>query len=297
MLKASIAALGFVLLLATAALTSIMVPHYRDLTIRTHHEIGDFASSLDVLYLKGAHERTETLVQSLAAANTSHVGINLCDQKQSIVLNPAARTYVRFPVQDLAERMKRARSAAPTAQPGANVNVIISSVDTGERKAFGSYTARHIKTTTEVYPQPGASTPASSEEMDGWYIDLPGLGCQDASSPVGFVSVGVLLGNFPAPNDRLHIIRTGNLPHGYALEQTTRRTEDGRTTEDKIVLLQFSEAPVDPSLFEIPPGYSPALRNLHGGYDMTKPDTLANRLAQLWAEVKSSAQQMFHNSN
>jgi hypothetical protein len=294
-LKTSIAALAFVMLLATAALTSILVPHYKDLTIRTHHEIGDFASSLDVLYLKGADERTETLVQSPAAASTSHIGINLCDQKQSIVLNPAAKTYVRFPVQDLGERLKRARSAAHAVQTGADVNVSINSIDTGERKAYGSYIARHIKTTTEVDPQPGASTPASTEEMDGWYIDLPGLGCQDASSPVGFVSVGVLLGNFPAPNDRLNIVRRGNSPHGYAIEQTTRRTEDGHTTEDRIELLQISEAPVNSSLFEIPDGYSPALRNLHGGYDMTRADTLANRLAQLWAEVKSSAQQMFHN--
>jgi hypothetical protein len=48
-------------------------------------------------------------------------------------------------------------------------------------------------------------------------------------------------------------------------------------------------------MFEIPGGYSPALRNLHGGYDMTKADTLANRLAQLWAEMKASAQQIFHD--
>ena len=294
-MKASITAFGLVLLLVTVALTSIMVPHYKDLTIRTHHEIGDFASSMDVLYLKGAHERTETVVQSPAAASTSHAGINLCDQKQSIVLNPAAKTYVRFPVQDLGERLKRARSAVQAPQSQANVDVVINSVDTGERKTYGSYTARHIRTTTEVDPEPGASTPASSEDTDGWYIDLPGLGCQDTSSPVGFVSVGVLLGNFPAPNDRLHISRSGNAPHGYAVEQISRRTEDGHTTEDRIELVQFSEAPVDPSMFEIPPGYSPALRNLRGGYDMTKADTLANRLAQLWAEMKASAQQMFHN--
>lgn len=297
MLKASITALGLVLVLASIALTSIMVPHYRDLTIRTHHDVGDFASSLDTLYLQGAHERTETIVQNPAAANTSHVGINLCDQKQSIVLNPSARTYVRFPVQDLAERIRRARSAVQAPQPQADVDVTINAVDTGERKVYGSYTARHIKTTTEVDPEPGAATPASSEETDGWYIDLPGLGCQDTNSPVGFVSVGVLLGNFPAPNDRLNIIRKGSAPHGYALEQTTLHTEDGHVTEDKIELLQISEAPVDPTIFQIPPGYSPALRNLHGGYDMTKPDTLANRLAQLWTEMKASAQQMFHNSN
>lgn len=292
----SILTLLTLLLLTTAALTSVVVPNFKDLTIRTHREVGDLSSSVDTLYLKGARERSETRVEKpTAASNALHIGISQCDQKQSIALNPAAKTYARFPIQDWAERMKRASRVQPNESGGAEVNVTIDSVDTGERKAFGSYTARHVKTTTEVDPGPGASVPASTEETDGWYIDLPGLGCQDSDN-IGFVWATTRLANTAAQHDRINITHLGTAAHGYALQQVIKRTEEGRTTLGKIELLEFSEAPINASIFEVPSGYSPALRTLQGGYDMTKPDTFANRLAQLWAELKASAQRAFSGS-
>ena len=293
----SIIALVSLLLLASAALTSVVVPNYKDLTIKTHREVGDFSSSIDTLYLKGPRERSETRVEKPTAANNSvHIGISQCDQKQSIALNPTARVYARFAIQDWAERMKHAPHVEQNEASGAEVNVTIESVDTGERKAFGSYIARHVKTVTEVDPGPGASVPASSEEMDGWYIDLPGLGCQESDNPIGFVWSSSRMGGESARRDRINITHLGTAPHGYALTQVIKRTEEGRTTVGKIELLEFSEAPVDWKLFEIPSGYSPALRTLQGGYDMTKADTFANRLAQLWAELKASAQRAFSGS-
>lgn len=293
----SIIALVSLLLLASAALTSVVVPNYKDLTIRTHREVGELSSSVDTLYLKGARERSETRVEKpSSASNTIHVGISQCDQKQSIALNPAAKVYARFPIQDWAERMKHAQHVEQSEASGAEVNVTIDSVDTGERKPFGSYVARHVKTTTEVEPGPGASVPESTEVMDSWYIDLPGLGCQDSENPIGFVWSSSRLGNGSAQRDRINITHLGTAPHGYALEQIIKRTEEGRTTVGKIELLEFSEAPVDAKLFDIPSGYSPALRTLQGGYDMSKPDTFGNRLAQLWAELKASAQRAFNGS-
>ncbi|HZQ67291.1 MAG TPA: hypothetical protein VFA68_02130 [Terriglobales bacterium] len=290
----SIIALLSLLLLASAALTSVVVPNYKDLTIRTHREVGELSSSIDTLYLKGPRERSETRVEKPAASNNSiHIGISQCDQKQSIALNPSARVYARFPIQDWAERIKRAPHVEQNEVSGAEVHVTIDSVDTGERKSFGSFTARHVKTTTEVEPGPGASLPASTEETDGWYIDLPGLGCQESQNGIGFVWSSSRLGNAPARHDRINITHLGTAPHGYALEQVIKRTEDGRTMVGKIELLEFSEAPVDAKLFEIPPGYSPALRTPQGGFDMTKADTFANRLAQFWAELKASAQRAF----
>ncbi len=293
----SIIALVSLLLLASAALTSVVVPNYKDLTIKTHREVGELSSSIDTLYLKGARERSETRVEKPTAANnTIHIGISQCDQKQSIALNPAAKVYARFPIQDWAERMKHATHVEQNDASGAEVDVTIDSVDTGERKTFGSYTARHVTTTTEVEPAPGASVPESTEIMDGWYIDLPGLGCQESADPIGFIWASTRLGSDRAQRDRINITHLGTAPHGYALEQTIKRTEEGRTTVGKIELLEFSEAPVDAKLFEIPSGYTPALRTLQGGYDMSKADTFANRLAQLWAELKASAQRAFNGS-
>jgi len=41
------------------------------------------------------------------------------------------------------------------------VKVTVESVDTGDRRQIGRYTARHVMTTTTTEPSPGASTRAS----------------------------------------------------------------------------------------------------------------------------------------
>jgi hypothetical protein len=50
--------------------------------------------------------------------------------------------------------------------------------------------------------------------------------------------------------------------------------------------VEFSEALLDNALFDIPAGYSPALRTPRGGYDLTKADTGANRVQVYWAELE-----------
>ena len=173
--------------------------------------------------------------------------------------------------------MKRGRPIPPEQLTGVEVNVTIDSVDTGERRQVGSYTARRVKTTTKVEQGAGAATKSSLTIVDGWYIDLPGLGCQETRNP-GF-SYGALLSG---KHDRMVIKRLGTAQRGYPLEETTHRTEAGRASVSKVELLEFSEAPLDASLFELHNGYRRALQNPRGGYDMTKPDTLANRLQAYW---------------
>jgi len=50
-------------------------------------------------------------------------------------------------------------------------------------------------------------------------------------------------------------------------------------------LIELSEHSLDWSLFNIPRDYRPALPLFRGGYDMTKPDTVANRLQVYWNEI------------
>ena len=45
-----------------------------------------------------------------------------------------------------------------------------------------------------------------------------------------------------------------------------------------IELVELSEAPLDAAIFDVPPGYRPALPLPWGGHDMTKPDTVVNRV-------------------
>jgi hypothetical protein len=172
---------------------------------------------------------------------------------------------------------------------GADVTVTIDTVDTGERRNMGSHELHHVKTTTKVEPSPGAVMQPSITEVDGWYIDLPGLGCDESRSGV---TVGYLVAT-SGKRDRVQIKRRGTASRGYAIEETTLRTEAGETTISKVELIEFSEAALDASLFELPAGYSPALPTLRGGFDMSRPDTLGNRLQSYWAELTASAQRWF----
>jgi hypothetical protein len=54
-------------------------------------------------------------------------------------------------------------------------------------------------------------------------------------------------------------------------------------------LIGFSDAPLDVALFTVPAGYRPALPGLFGGYDLTKPDTVMNRLQSYWDGLRAWA--------
>ncbi|HYS70740.1 MAG TPA: hypothetical protein VEM14_10905 [Gemmatimonadaceae bacterium] len=61
-----------------------------------------------------------------------------------------------------------------------------------------------------------------------------------------------------------------------------------------VELIELSEHSLDSSLFDIPRDHRPALPGIGGGYDMTKPDTLANRLQEYWDEIIQVARTIFH---
>jgi hypothetical protein len=256
---------------------------------------GDSSTTIETLYLKGARQRRESSTERAAFSRSvrhEFVQISQCDERQRISLEPLAKTYVQFPIEDWSERMKRAQPI-DQGEVGPDVMVTINSVDTGERKMFGSYEARHVKTTTRVEPSPGASTPARIEEVDGWYIDLPGLGCEERPSGVGFLTSYFQAAGKPLRRDRIQIKRLGTAPRGFAVAEKTTKNEAGKTITGQLELIELSEAPLDAGLFTLPAGYSPALRNPSGGYDMLKPDTLANRTQQYWALLVRTVQAWF----
>jgi hypothetical protein len=279
--------LPVLLLTAPPPLPKLMVPNFPDFTIKTRRTDGSRQSTEETLYLKGARQRSEYVIQN-AGSSLDGVTITQCDEKLRFNLNTKEKTYASFPIEDWATRAKRARPTPPQEMTGADVVVTLDSVDTGERRKMGSHELRHVKTTTKVEPGVGAVMQPSITEVDGWYIDLPGLSCRE-SRGVGFGYVVATSGK----RDRLQIKRLGTAPHGYAVEETSRQTESGRTTISKAELLKFSEAPLDASLFEVPAEYSPALPTPHGGFDMTRPDTLGNRLQSYWAELATSVQRWF----
>ena len=272
--------LSVLILAASVGLPKFIVPNFPDLTIKTRRTSGDWLSQLDTLYLKGARERSEIVTEKPARDDAMNlVVIRQCDAKRVFNLNERDRLYASSEIEDWSERLKRARPVSSTQMSGAQVVMTIDSIDTGERRQFGHYTARRVKVTIRVEPSPGASTRASVEETDGWYVDLPGFGCQDGASS-GFARLG-----FGNRRDRLQIKWLGKAPRGYPIEEISVITESGNKTTAKVELLEISEAPLNPSLFELPAGYRRALQTRYGGADLTKPDTLSNRAQRYWTEL------------
>ena len=286
-----------VLLLTTASsLPTLVVPNHRDLTIKTRLTANGISTSVQTLYLRGADERTEWIPgKPNNSTPSTYAVIRRCGEKVGYSVNDSAKTYFQFPIENWAERMERTRGAAHPQQAGADVYVTIDAIDTGETRAFGSYTARRVRTTTKVEPSKGASTRPSVEEVDGWYIDLPGFGCEQRGSAAGWLTTSVYAPGGAELPDRYLITRNGTATQGYALEETRTKTEGGKSFSTKIELVQISENPLNPELFQLPSGYRPALHNLWGGYDMTKHDTFGNRLEQYWAEAKMKMQRLFRN--
>jgi hypothetical protein len=165
-------------------------------------------------------------------------------------------------------------------------------VDTGERRQVGSYSARHVITTTTTDPSPGAITRPSESVEDGWHIDLPPAGCWDTGDGHFFVTGSVVRSG--GALERMNVEFRGAGRRGFPIEQTTRRRgEHEPPITTRVKLIEFSEAVLDKSLFDVPAGYRPALPRLIGRFDMTKPDTVANRLAACWQDVTTLARDFF----
>jgi len=257
-----------------------IVPNLPDLTIKTRRTSGDRLSQVDVLYLKGARQRTETVIEKPTREAVKWAVIRQCDEKRLFNLNEREKIYASSEIEDWSERLRKARPVS-LAYSGAEVMMTIDSIDTGERRQFQHYTARHVKVKLRIEPGPGASTPARVEETDGWYVDLPGFGCQEQGLS-GFGRLSVSNGN---RQDRVQVKWLGKAPRGYPIEETSVITEPGNKTTSKVELLEISEAPLNPSLFELPAGYRQALQTGNGGADLTKPDTVSNRAQYYWTRL------------
>jgi hypothetical protein len=274
-------------------------PGVSDLTIKTRQTIDRPNSTVttEVVYLKGARQRRDTIaewppqVRSVIGAKRTHLGthIALCDERRELRLNHEARTYAYMPVEASTEHSTWLRRAARRPQPkptGGDVTITIDSVDTGERRQVGRYVARHVITTTRTEAGPGASTRSNDGEVDGWYIDLPPMSCSNSADNSDALLYGYVQ---PAnvPKDRVHLKRLGTARRGQPIKETSRSATVGGPITSKLELIEFSDATLDDGLFRVPDGYRPALPRLIGGFDLTRPDTLKNRLESYWEELST----------
>jgi len=257
---------AFLVLLAALAATpqkpTFVVPNFRDTTITTRVTHGLMLPMVNTLRLKGARQRSESRPESAKPFLPFMVHIMQCDQQTSIRLQERSKTYRlerwHEPVED--------RHIRPEKPPdGPEVTVIINAVDTGERRTMGRYEARHVKTTITVTPSKEAAASPSRTDIDGWYIDLPGLNCRaempDRFPPfIGGWHVTREIGG----HDHMVYKIEGTAARGYAIEETSTERSGGNVVVNKTELVEFSETPLDESLFEIPEDYTPAEANRTG---------------------------------
>jgi hypothetical protein len=185
---------------------------------------------------------------------------------QSFELNLDTSEYTSsaYPPKALTKEEIKARGldTRSTGQSGnPTIRVERRTTDTGERKEIFGHVARHIITTTTQTPLAGSHAEAQESETDGWYIDFDQqLSCDRPASAAGHGHVFVGVGTLKQPMEKLEFVRIGEPESGFAVSLSTttksRFTPPGgsnSTFETRVT--QFEQGPLDPALFEIPPGF------------------------------------------
>ena len=232
-----------------------------DLKITTKNTVAG-QSNQSTIYIKGTRQRTEAMLGAQ---------IFQCDLKRLIHTNDRARKYLIMPIESAPEAESAVKPApvAPGARTrkGGVVTYTITTTDTGERKQFFGYTARHIKTTTVMDAPPGSCNPGRNEiETDGWYIDLQfSFNCAtDTPSPVRNQP------ERPDCRDEIHFKRIGSARLGFPVLLTMKmkvggmdddaaaREQMSQMMSTVMEVVEISNATLDPALFDIPAGYAQA---------------------------------------
>lgn len=235
-----------------------------DLRIKQRSTSGGRTSE-SVIATKGVRQRYE----SDPGGGSKIVNISQCDLKRNLMVNDAAKRYMVMPTgmsgadAGAPQQMPPPRSGVPQPQPerraGGVITYIEALTDTGERKQMFGLTARHIKTATRITSDANACTPLNQrEETDGWYIDLDyNYGCMTGAVPGG--------GRPPAMpragcEDKVVRRQTGTAKLGYPVLVTrTTYGADGQVEfQSTTEVIELSRAALDPSLFEVPAGYTEA---------------------------------------
>ena len=252
-------------LTACALAIGMALPLSADIKIKTKTQTMGYAAE-NTVYIKGARERTE--LGAIMGMKTGLITILQCDKDRSIQLNPANKTYMIIPL-DVDE--KPSATTAPGEKNGKSkpdqeetpvrhggvVTMNMSSADTGERKKMFGYTARHVKSSMSMDASPDACAKADVKvENDGWYADIsPSLVCRTRLRPSGPMGMS---GERGGCQDTYRFHGSGFANTGYPLKQTSTIQNGSGNFTTSVEVTELSTATIDPSLFEIPDGYTEA---------------------------------------
>jgi hypothetical protein len=259
MLRASVLVV-FTVLAAPPVKSTWVVPNFHDLMIKTRATRGLSNPMTTAWYFKGPRQRTEHLAEASLNRLPFVANIMQCDLRTRIFLQEHMKTYTSFVVPVEERERIRLHPLPPKPPTSADVTVTSDSVDTGERRQIGSYEAHRIKTTITIEPGKDAATKPGKVEIDGWYLDLPGLNCHEVSPREGEnvppLAEWMMLVR-GAAHDHLIFKNLGTPPRGLVVEESSTQRQAGNTIVNKTELLEASDQPLDESLFEVPPDYVP----------------------------------------
>ena len=285
--------LSLLLLGAGGSLPKLVVPNFPSFRLKTRYTFGNQSSAVHTLYLQGARVRTEfesVLLPPGAPTQAPVTLVTQCDRKQTIAFDSQHKTFTEWPILEWSDRIKRGvRQSQPN---GPEVSVAMDSVDTGERRQVGPYLARHVKTTIRTKPAASTNLPSRAEERDGWYIDLPQLGCEDWGDQSQLK--GAFLTTYP--NERVHFSQTGSGRRGYPVQEISRTSMREQTYETRVELIAASSDSLDARMFDLPAGYVHALRSPLGT-DYSKPNTVGNRVEAYWRYFCQRVAQAFRSKS
>ena len=250
-----------------------------DMKIRTvRHETfsGSSAGSTpwheETLYVQGMAQRQEVVDYAMDVSRIPHgqpaphvVVISHCDTLVGYELDLDYHEYREFqmpkyPSQKEVEKVVRETKSHKRSK----------TIDTSETREFHGLIARHLITTVKIE----GNAMSVEETVDGWYLDMPPPGCapeyvrrgygHEPAEPVGG---RVFLGEprtmiFSLTDARILVMpmHRGILPDGYPIqEKAVSRSHGVGSGQEALIerqIIDLSEAPLDPSLFEIPAGFT-----------------------------------------
>jgi hypothetical protein len=269
-------------LLTIWCLTFLSVPQpTHDLKIVMHRSLGHDLTYNVTEYFSGSRWREDTGMK-MSNVNAHHL-VTIVHHGDSVdqrfVLDMDAQEYVVYETDQNGGTIGAKTAPAPSS--GGTLGVWIESNDTGERKQMFGYTARHIITKEKRVPGPGSCSQSSELDTDGWYIDSSVLPAwrRPLSSVVSFVVGGNCV-------DKIEVHRSG-VKVGFPMKLTSTFLQPGSNlpaTFNTLEVVEFSEAPLDPTLFVVPPDF----RKVSELTNMNKPHT-----PTAWERFREWVQDLF----
>jgi hypothetical protein len=206
-----------------------------------------------VQYRQGTMRRED----SLGATTTASIAdIGNCETRTGFLIDLNAREYRNYKLMIFASEAQRGKYLQKTGKTA--VQVDSKTVDTGERKVFFGHSAKHLITTTK---RADAKNRGGEEIVDGWYIDhqVPDRNCApDFVRSEPYYVIGSALVDYP---DVAQFHHTGPLPTGLAVKSrfTSKLASSKDGTPGRVITIEktvedLSDAPLSPSLFQLPNG-------------------------------------------